>query len=103
MITHNSVYNVAQKPWSPSADGSQVKRRAEEPAVGQDAIVPTIGPDDFTSMDQIKKAHSALCEKTLGACKLVVGHFCIATLGNSRRANPGNRSMGDNVIAHKIQ
>ena len=102
MITHNSVYNVAQKPWSPSADGSQVKRRAEEPAVGQDAIVPTIGPDDFTSMDQIKKAHSALCEKTLGACKLVVGHFCTAILGNGRRGNPGNRSMGDNVIAHKI-
>ena len=96
------MYNVAQKPWSPSADPLQVKRRAQEPAVGQDATVPTIGPDDFTSMDQIKKAHSALCEKTLGACKLVVGHFCTAFLGNGRRRNPGDRSMGDNVIAHKI-
>jgi hypothetical protein len=51
----------------------QSKRKAEAPAVGDGAVFPEFSSDDPKTMQDIKKAHPNLCEKSMTNYKLVLG------------------------------
>ena len=60
MVTHNTKHNPSHKTWSSQTS----KRPAVTPPEGHDAVDVQPGEGDPLTMEDLKKLHSALCEKT---------------------------------------